>query len=82
MSIEETVAVAEARVRVARGDLAEIRSRARLSQSAIARAVGVSRPTVLRWEAGERRPSGLAAVRLAYLLRELDHTVREPRRRT
>lgn len=72
MTIEDTVLVAEAHVRVARGDLKDIRRRTGLSQEAIGRAVGVTRPTVLRWENGERRPSGQAAVRLAQLLRELD----------
>ena len=72
MTVEETVALAEARVRAADGELVAIRRRARLSQEAIARAVGVSRVTVLRWENGERAPSGEPAVRLAKLLRELE----------
>jgi DNA-binding transcriptional regulator YiaG len=72
MTIEDTVAIAEARVRVARGDLAEIRRLTGLSQEAIGRAVGAARPTVLRWEQGQRRPTGEAAVRLAQLMRELD----------
>jgi DNA-binding transcriptional regulator YiaG len=68
----DTIAPAEARVRVANGELAAIRRRTGLSQESIARAVGVSRVAVCRWEAGERAPSGEAAVRLARLLRELD----------
>ena len=72
VSAEETIALAEARVRVGNGDLAAIRRRVKLSQDAIGRAVGVSRVTVCRWENGERAPSGAAAVRLAKLLRELE----------
>ena len=72
MTIEETVALAEARVRVARGDLAAIRHRAGLSQEAIGRAVGATRTTVCRWEQLERVPSGAPAIRLARLLRELE----------
>lgn len=72
MSVKDTVAIAEARVRVARGDLAAIRTRAKLSQNAIAGAVGVNRIAVLRWERGERLPTGEPAVRLAKLLRDLE----------
>lgn len=72
MTAEETIALAEARVRASNGDLAAIRQRVKLSQDAIGRAVGVSRVTVCRWESGERSPSGEAAVRLAKLLRDLE----------
>jgi DNA-binding transcriptional regulator YiaG len=72
VTAEDTVALAEARIRVEAGELAEIRQRARLSQEAIGRAVGVTRVTVCKWEAGTRLPSGEPAVRLARLLRELE----------
>ena len=72
MTAEDTIALAEARVRAGNGDLAAIRQRARLSQDAIGRAVGVSRVAVCRWESGQRAPSGDAAVRLAKLLRDLE----------
>jgi DNA-binding transcriptional regulator YiaG len=72
MTAEDTIALAEARVRVGNGELAAIRRRVKLSQDAIGRAVGVSRVTVCRWENGERMPSGEPAVRLAKLLRALD----------
>ena len=61
MTVEETIALAEARVRVGNGDLTLIRHRTKLSQDAIGRAVGVSRVTVCRWESGQRVPSGDAA---------------------
>jgi DNA-binding transcriptional regulator YiaG len=76
MTADDTVALAEARVRVANGDLETIRRRTKLSQESIARAVGVSRTSVLRWEMGERVPSGEPAVRLAHLLRELDRVAK------
>jgi DNA-binding transcriptional regulator YiaG len=72
VTVEDTIALAEARMRVLNGDLAAIRRRAKLSQDAIGRAVGVTRVTVCRWESGERVPSGDPAVRLARLLRELE----------
>lgn len=72
MTPEDTIALAEARIRVGNGDLAVIRRRAKLSQDAIGRAVGVTRVTVCKWEAGTRQPSGDAAVRLAKLLRALE----------
>jgi DNA-binding transcriptional regulator YiaG len=79
MTAEDTIALAEARVRAGNGDLEAIRRRVKLSQDAIGRAVGVSRVAVCRWENGERAPSGEPAVRLAKLLRELE-TVVAPRR--
>ena len=72
MTAEETVALAQARLRASNGALSAIRQRAKLSQEAIGRAVGVSRVTVLRWENGERAPSGAPAVQLAKLLRQLE----------
>jgi DNA-binding transcriptional regulator YiaG len=76
MTVEDTIALAEARVRAGNGDLTAIRQRVKLSQDAIGRAVGVSRVTVCRWESGERAPSGDAAVRLAKLLRDLEAVTR------
>ncbi len=76
MTADDTIALAEARVRVANGDLESIRRRVHLSQESIARAVGVSRTSVLRWETGSRVPSGEAAVRLARLLRDLDRVAK------
>jgi transcriptional regulator with XRE-family HTH domain len=80
VTIEDTVALAEARVRVANGDLLTLRRRAGLSQEAIGRAVGATRTTVLRWEHLERVPSGPPAIRLAQLMRELDKVVGAGRR--
>lgn len=72
MNASDVVAQAEARVRVGRGDLAKIRRSAKLSQAAIGRAVGVSRVTVCKWEAGTRLPRGEHAIRLAQVLRDLE----------
>ena len=81
MNANDTIALAEARIRTLNGDLAAIRRRARISQEAIGRAVGVTRTTVGRWESGERAPSGQPAVRLANLLRELEAVASAKRRK-
>jgi DNA-binding transcriptional regulator YiaG len=79
VTIEDTVALAESRLRVSNGDLAAIRRRAGLSQEAIGRAVGATRTTVCRWESHERQPSGEPAIRLAKLLRELEKVAGDER---
>lgn len=53
--------------RAARG----IRVAAGVSQTRIARELGVHRNTVIRWEAGERAPRGELRVRYAELLDQL-----------
>jgi DNA-binding transcriptional regulator YiaG len=51
-----------------------IRERARVTQVALARAVGVARPTVSRWETGSREP---ADEHLGAYIRMLDMFVYE-----
>ncbi|MGH2760451.1 MAG: helix-turn-helix domain-containing protein [Actinomycetota bacterium] len=48
-----------------------IRVEAGLSLSELARAVGVDRGTIWRWETGRRRPRGRAAERFLTALEEL-----------
>jgi len=48
-----------------------LRERAGLSQEAIARVLGVTRPTVTRWELGERTPRGAALLAYSELLARL-----------
>jgi transcriptional regulator with XRE-family HTH domain len=55
-----------------RGDAVRIRLAAGLSQSEIASACEVSTSTVCRWENGQRRPRGAAAIRWARVLQRLD----------
>ena len=54
-------------------DVYRVRSELRLSQKALARALGVSLRTVEAWEAGLNTPSGPAA-RMLYLI-EADHSL-------
>jgi len=48
-------------------DVAAIRARTGLSQSAFARSIGVAKGTLLNWEHGRRRPTGPAQVLLAMI---------------
>lgn len=45
-----------------------MRIAAGMSQSSVARAAGVSRRSIIRWERGETRPSELLAARYATVL--------------
>lgn len=67
----ELVLLSEVRQLAAAGAITEIREKAGLSQSEIARAIGVSQAALSRWESGARRPRGKPAVALALLLRKL-----------
>ena len=51
-------------------DVAEIRARTGLSQSAFARSIGVAKGTLLNWEHGRRQPTGPAQVLLAMIARK------------
>ena len=51
-------------------DVARIRARTGLSQSAFARSIGVAKGTLLNWEQGRRRPTGPAQVLLAMIARK------------
>jgi DNA-binding transcriptional regulator YiaG len=52
------------------GRMEEIREAAGLTQSDVARALGVEQSTVWRWEAGERRPRPRHALAVLELLDE------------
>jgi DNA-binding transcriptional regulator YiaG len=54
------------------GRAREIREHADLSPADVASVVGVATSTVWRWETGQRRPYGDAAVRYAAFLDHLD----------
>lgn len=51
-------------------DVAQIRARTGLSQSAFARSIGVAKGTLLNWEHGRRQPTGPAQVLLAMISRK------------
>lgn len=67
----QIMAVAEVRRAVANGEARTIREAARVSQSEVAEAVGVSQACVSLWESGDRVPTGQAARNYARLLRKL-----------
>jgi DNA-binding transcriptional regulator YiaG len=53
------------------GEAREIRQRARVSLTEMSDAVGVAPATVARWEVGDRRPRGDAALRYLGVLQSL-----------
>ena len=61
----------EARDATRSGRGERLRVAAGLSQGEMAAAIGVTPACISRWEAGDRRPRGAAAVAYAQLLREL-----------
>lgn len=73
--LSEALAFAEGRdtgahvhqVEVPLVDVAAIRARTGLSQSAFARSIGVAKGTLLNWEHGRRQPTGPAQVLLAMI---------------
>jgi DNA-binding transcriptional regulator YiaG len=62
-----------ARVRelAASGEARRLRETRRVTQSEIARAIGVQPAAVSRWEAGTRRPAGMAGLAYEALLAAL-----------
>ena len=55
------------------GEAARLRQAMHLSCADVARDVGVDTATISRWERGERRPMGQAAVRFAGMLHKWSH---------
>lgn len=51
-------------------DVAQIRAKTGLSQSAFAKSIGVAKGTLLNWEQGRRHPTGPAQVLLAMIARK------------
>jgi DNA-binding transcriptional regulator YiaG len=77
MEPEQLVRVAEVRKALLSGEAAAIRTRAHVSQVAVARTLGVTDPCVNRWERGKRQPSAGVALRLWELLHSLDALVND-----
>jgi transcriptional regulator with XRE-family HTH domain len=75
MSPQELSLLIEGRAAVTSGRGTRIRETAGLSQSELARLVGVTPAAISRWEAGERTPSGESAVSYAKALRRLAQEV-------
>lgn len=63
---EKTNAVVH-QIEVPSVDVAAIRARTGLSQSAFARSIGVAKGTLLNWEHARRQPTGPAQVLLAMI---------------
>jgi transcriptional regulator with XRE-family HTH domain len=71
MTARELILLGWMREQLASGRAREVRERARISQSEVARLLGVKPNAVSRWETGERRPRGTTGVRYAKLLERL-----------
>lgn len=71
MEAQDVLRLSAARTYAESGVGRAIRKAAKVSMSEVASAVGVSEPTVWRWEEGRTRPRGAPAVRWAALLADL-----------
>lgn len=76
MDTQELLGLQSARQHFDNGTGRGIRKAAGLSMGEVAKVVGVSEPTIWRWEEGKNRPRGAAAARWAALLDELDRRTR------
>lgn len=74
MTSEEILFLVAARQHAADGTGRAIRQAAGLSMDQLATAIGVTKPTLWRWEQRKHRPRGIAAVRWARLLEDLART--------
>jgi DNA-binding transcriptional regulator YiaG len=71
MHSRELVKLTEARIVAASGEARKIRHASGLSCDQVGGAVGVSGVTIMRWELGQRKPSGPPAIRYYDLLGRL-----------
>jgi transcriptional regulator with XRE-family HTH domain len=71
MTVSPLVKLVTVRAAAQSGRTRQIRLAAGLSLRELADAVGVGASTLYRWETGDRRPRGDAALRYAELLNEL-----------
>lgn len=72
MKKSELFRLSKLREQVKNGEARRIREAAKVSQSEIARVLGVPPSTISVWEAGKRVPTGASALRYAELLDELE----------
>jgi len=68
---EDPIDLARVRQWCANGDAERLRRSARLTRGEVARSCSVSVSTLFKWEAGERRPTGLGAIRYLAVLEAL-----------
>lgn len=72
MTTDELLLLSWVRKSLATGEAVGIREAARLTQTDVANAIGVTPATVSRWESGSRvTPRSSVALAYAHLLREL-----------
>ena len=71
LTARDVIELTKARRLLRNGQAQRIRVDAGLSQIEIARSIGVSAGTVSRWESGDRRPVGDAALAYARVLLSL-----------
>jgi DNA-binding transcriptional regulator YiaG len=76
MNVEQFRLLAAARRHATDGSGRRIRQTANLTLAEVAAVVGVSEPTVSRWEEGLQRPRTDAAIRWAKVLAELQKNAR------
>jgi DNA-binding XRE family transcriptional regulator len=69
---DDIALVSEGRAAAEEGLGRVLRRRARLSQRQMALLVGVSQPTIQRWETGKSQPSPTQAVAYTRALREIE----------
>ncbi len=72
MTAEQLVLLGIAARRAEDGSGRRIREKARLSMRLVAQNIGVAEATVSRWENGNRKPRGEAAIRWVRLLDQLE----------
>lgn len=72
MNTQAILRLAAARAHAATGTGRTIRQRHRLTLVEVADAIGIDQPMLSRWERGERRPKGEAALRWVDLLADLE----------
>lgn len=82
MASDDLIRLADTRAAAAAGAARSLRLAAGLSLGEVARELGVSVSCVFRWETGERRPRGDAALRYGELLERLAERQRPRRRAT
>jgi DNA-binding transcriptional regulator YiaG len=78
MNSKEAVELTEVRRLLSSGEARRTRTASGLSLSEVAGVVGVSTAAISRWETGDRRPTGRAALAYGRLLARLEETTATP----
>lgn len=81
MTTKQVLQLTEARRLLRSGDARAARQAADLSLDEVAKVCGVTPGAVSRWEQGQRRPTGRAALAYAHLLTKLSESVGAARQR-